>query len=120
MNLSEDLKKLMLAGIGAVATSAEKAKDVIDDLVKKGEITFEQGKVLNEELKRNISDTINKYAPGKNSECNCECEYTCESECKCEEESVETIIDKLDSLSEEEITKIKEKLAQMEQSDDKC
>lgn len=117
MNLSEDLKKLMLAGIGAVATSAEKAKDVIDDLVKKGEITFEQGKVLNEELKRNISDTINKYAPGKNSECECNCDCNCGCESECEEES---IIDKLDSLSDEEIAKIKEKLAQMEQSDDKC
>lgn len=102
MYFSEDLKRLMLAGIGAVATTAEKAKDIVDDLVKKGEITVEQGKVLNEELKRNISDTIEKYAPCKKNEC-----------------KDESIADKLDSLSDEEIAKIKEKLAQMEQSDDK-
>lgn len=36
--ISEDIKKIMLAGIGAVATTAEKSKDVIDALVKKGEL----------------------------------------------------------------------------------
>lgn len=97
MYFSEDLKKIMLAGIGAVATTAEKAKEIVDEFVKKGEITVEQGKVLNEELKRNISDTINKY-----TSCN-------QDSCK-----NESIVDKLDSLSDEEIAKIKEKLQQME------
>ena len=31
--ISEDIKKIMLAGIGAVATTAEKSKDVIDCLL---------------------------------------------------------------------------------------
>ena len=52
--LSESMKKIVLAGIGAVATTAEKSKEVLDDLVKKGELTVEQGKVLNEELKHNV------------------------------------------------------------------
>ena len=43
-NISDDLKKIMLAGIGAVATTAEKSKEVVDALVKKGELTVEQGK----------------------------------------------------------------------------
>ena len=51
MGINEDLKKVLLAGIGAVATTAEKAQEVVDTLIKKGEITVEQGKVLNEELK---------------------------------------------------------------------
>lgn len=46
--LTDNLKKVILAGIGAVATTAEKSKDVLDDMVKKGELTVEQGKVLNE------------------------------------------------------------------------
>ena len=45
-NFSEDLKKVLLAGIGAVATTIEKSKDVVDELVKKGELTVEQGKAL--------------------------------------------------------------------------
>lgn len=56
--LGEGLKKVLLAGIGAVAVTAEKSKEVLDDMVKKGEITVEQGKVLNEELKHNIKKTV--------------------------------------------------------------
>ena len=40
------------------ATTAEKSKDVLDDMVKKGELTVEQGKVLNEELKHNLKQTV--------------------------------------------------------------
>ena len=39
--LGEDVKKVLLAGIGAAALTAEKSKDVIDELVKKGELTVE-------------------------------------------------------------------------------
>ena len=48
--IGENVKKLMLLGIGAVAATAEKSKEVVDELVKKGELTVEQGKTLNEEL----------------------------------------------------------------------
>ena len=56
--ISEDIKKIMLAGIGAVATTAEKSKDVIDALVKKVELTVEQGKILNEELKHDLREKL--------------------------------------------------------------
>ena len=56
--LTDNLKKVILAGIGAVATTAEKSKDVLDDMVKKGELTVEQGKVLNEELKHNLKHNL--------------------------------------------------------------
>lgn len=36
----------------------EKSEVILDELVKKGELTVEQGKVLNEELKHNIKDAI--------------------------------------------------------------
>ena len=45
--IGDGLKKLLLAGIGAAALTGEKAQDLVDDLVKKGELTVEQGKVLN-------------------------------------------------------------------------
>lgn len=48
------LEKIVLAGIGAVATTAEKAKEVLEELVNKGELTVKQGKVTNEELKHDI------------------------------------------------------------------
>ena len=58
MVLTENLKKILLAGIGTIATTAEKSKEILDDMVKKGELTVEQGKILNSELSQNIKDTI--------------------------------------------------------------
>lgn len=60
MDLGDGLKKLLLAGIGTVAVTAEKSKEILDELVKKGEITVEQGKVLNQELKHNVKETVKK------------------------------------------------------------
>ena len=51
-----NLKSLLLAGIGSVAYTYEKASEVVDTLVKKGEITLNQGKELNEKLKRVINE----------------------------------------------------------------
>ena len=65
MSISEELRKVLLAGIGAVATTAEKSKDLVDALVAKGELTVEQGKVLNEELKHRIQE---KKQPVKQGE----------------------------------------------------
>ena len=54
-DMSDTARKVFLAGVGAVAMSAEKSSQLVDDLVKKGEITVEQGKALNEELKHKAS-----------------------------------------------------------------
>ena len=54
----ENLRKLILAGIGAASVSREKAEAVLDDLVKRGELTVEQGKVLNEELRHNVKQAV--------------------------------------------------------------
>ena len=52
LNLGEGARKFFLLGVGAVAQTAEKSQEVINDLVAKGEITVSQGKALNEELSR--------------------------------------------------------------------
>ena len=41
--LGDGLRKVLLAGIGALATGYEKSSELVDELVKKGEITVEQG-----------------------------------------------------------------------------
>ena len=51
-DLGEGVRRIFLVGVGAIATGAEKSQQIIDDLVKKGELTVEQGKELNEELTR--------------------------------------------------------------------
>ena len=50
------LHKVLLAGVGALATTVEKSQEIVDDLVKKGEITVEQGKALNAELKHKAEE----------------------------------------------------------------
>ena len=62
MELGEGLKKILLVGIGTAAVTAEKSKEILDELVKKGELTVEQGKVLNQELKHNIKSTVKSAA----------------------------------------------------------
>lgn len=54
MQITDGIKNVLLAGVGAVATTAEKSTEVFQELVKKGELTVEQGKELNQELKRNL------------------------------------------------------------------
>lgn len=56
--LGEGIRKLILAGVGAVAVTKEKSEAVVRELIKKGELTVEQGKVLNEELKHNVEKKI--------------------------------------------------------------
>jgi polyhydroxyalkanoate synthesis regulator phasin len=58
--ISDTMRKVLLAGIGAVATTAEKSKEILDELVQRGELTVEQGKVLNEELKHNVKQAMKK------------------------------------------------------------
>lgn len=58
--LSENVRKLLLAGVGAAAATAEKSQELLDELAKKGEQALAQGQVLNEELKRDIGQAIRK------------------------------------------------------------
>jgi polyhydroxyalkanoate synthesis regulator phasin len=54
--ITDGLKKLLLASVGAVALTAEKADELVGTLVEKGELTVEQGKELNKELKRTYKE----------------------------------------------------------------
>ena len=60
--IGDGIKKFLLMGIGAAAMTVEKSQQVVDDLVKKGELTVEQGKELNQELKRNVKKSIDEAA----------------------------------------------------------
>ena len=56
--IGDGLKKFLLVGIGAAATTVEKSQQIVDELIKKGEITVEQGKELNKELQHNVKKTM--------------------------------------------------------------
>lgn len=55
-DFGDGLRKVFLAGVGALATTVEKSLEIVDDLVKKGELTVEQGKALNAELKHKVAE----------------------------------------------------------------
>lgn len=92
--LSDELKKVFLAGVGAVAMTAEKSKDLVDQLVAKGEITMEQGKVLNEELKRKCKERLREAVEDAPTE-----------------DGVESLLAKIDALSDEERARVLSHLA---------
>lgn len=91
--LGENVKKILLAGVGAAATTVEKSKEILDDLVEKGELTVEQGKALNEELKHNIKKTVEENV--KNTE---------------KADPVEELDELLEKMTPEQIEALKERL----------
>ena len=56
--IAEAARKAFLAGVGAVAIGAEKTGELVDELVKKGELTVDQGKDLNRELTVKAKETV--------------------------------------------------------------
>ncbi|WP_026510862.1 MULTISPECIES: phasin family protein [unclassified Butyrivibrio] len=90
-NLTDGLKKILLAGVGAVALTAEKAGEILEEMVEKGEITVEQGKALNQELKRTVKENAGKKEN--------------------EEKDLNKIVD---GLSSDELSKLKEIIAAAE------
>ena len=84
--ITDGLKKLLLASVGAVALTAEKADELVGTLVEKGELTVEQGKELNKELKR----TYKEHKDGT--------------------KAPQDMDDFVSSLSEEELAKLKDAL----------
>ena len=57
--IADVARKAFLVGVGAVAYGAEKTGALVDELVKKGELTVDQGKGLNRELTVKAKDAVN-------------------------------------------------------------
>ncbi len=95
MELGDGIKKFFLIGIGAAATSVEKSGEILSDLVKKGELTVEQGKALNHELRHNAEEKKKKAD---------------------EEKKNRNLSDLVSGLSAEDLAKLKELIAGAETS----
>ena len=83
-NLSDDLKKAFLFGVGAIAKTSER-----------GALTVEQGKTLNEELKHNLQEKIIEKEKELNSD-------------------LISQIKDMKNLSDEDIKILKDKIAEIE------
>lgn len=56
--IGDGFKDIFLAGVGAMAITGEKAKDLVDTLISKGELTVDQGKQINTELKHKADAAV--------------------------------------------------------------
>ena len=77
-------RDIFLAGVGAMAITGEKAKEVLDTLIEKGGVTVEQGKDINRELQHKATETVAKVR-GKHCRCdeNYERRRACRVCCNC-------------------------------------
>ena len=111
LDLGENLRKLILAGVGVAAVTKEKGADVLNELVKKGELPIEQGKVLNEELKHNIKDairenvTLHVVTPEDNRG---------EADGDETDDTADFVLDAVDSLTDEQLSALKARIAERE------
>lgn len=64
IDIMSGLNKAFLATVGAVAITAEKSQQAVEDLVKKGELTVQQGKSLNQELSRKAKEAAQETTDG--------------------------------------------------------
>lgn len=63
-DVGDSLYKVFLASVGAVASTAEKSQQVVEEFVKKGELTVEQGRALNSELTRKAKESFDSAVNG--------------------------------------------------------
>lgn len=65
--LKDDLKKVFLASVGGVSLGLEKCEEIVDKLVKQGELTVNEGEKLMQELKHNKdSNNVEKLSKAIN------------------------------------------------------
>ena len=56
--MKEDIKNVLLMGLGAISLTGEKASEIKKELLEKGEALYKEGSIKNEELKRDIKEKI--------------------------------------------------------------
>ncbi len=98
--LEDQLKSIVYIAAGAVSTIAEKAMEIAGSLEEKGKEACEKSKISNEELKRNLKDTLKKAI----------------NVTVIKDTSTEEFVENMQDLSAEDLAKIKEKIAEIEKS----
>ena len=59
-SLTDPFREIFLAGVGALSIGAEKTQEIVDQLVKQGQITAEQGKDVVSELQGKAKENASK------------------------------------------------------------
>ena len=95
--IKDNLKEIILMGLGAISLTGEKAVELKKELLEKGEALYKEGAIKNEELKRNIKDSLNIEVA---------------------EVGKEDIVDIISTMSDEEKAEIEELLKNKENKND--
>ena len=56
--MKEELKNVLLMGLGAISLTGEKDMKIKKELLEKGENLYKEGMIKNEELKRDLKEKI--------------------------------------------------------------
>jgi len=99
------LKKLLMAGLGSMAYTYEKGAEIVEELIKKGELTINQGKELNQELKRKSSE--------EKTEPSVEANQSLEHE-GAVWEMLSDVLSGMDIATKEDIKRLEERLSRLE------
>ena len=57
-NMKENMKDVLLMGLGALSLTGEKENELKKELLERGESLYKEGSIKNEELKRSLKDKI--------------------------------------------------------------
>ena len=91
--MKENIKNVLLMGVGAISLTGEKACELKKELLEKGEALYKEGAIKNEELKRDIKNKIKE---------NTNIEYTSVTK--------EDLVDIIKNMSDEEKAELTELL----------
>ena len=100
--MKEELKNVLLMGLGAISLTGEKAMELKKELLEKGENLYKEGMIKNEELKRDLKEKIKgnvtvEVAPTTKEE----------------------LVDIINSMSEEDKKELKEMLKKSDKKEEK-
>lgn len=94
--MKENLKEILLMGLGAVSLTGEKASELKKELLEKGESLYKEGAIKNEELKRDLKEKI-KEEIKENTDIQCTVVT---------KENIAEVINQLSDEEKEEIIKL--------------
>ena len=100
--MKEELKNVLLMGLGAISLTAEKAMELKKELLEKGENLYKEGMIKNEELKRDLKEKIKENV-------------TVEVAPTTKEE----LVDIINNMSEEDKKELKEMLKKSDKKEEK-
>ncbi len=96
--LEDQLKSIVYVAVGAVAEITEKALEMANSFEEKGKQACDKAKASNEELKRDLKESLSKAI----------------NVTIIKDKSTDEFVDNMSNLSKDDLAKIKEKLAELE------